>query len=120
MKSTHKKHFDRVVWRGSAPSNKAREGLLSQLLVFLGYEAGLNSETDLQALRQLVLGNAEDFSSNWPKPDGTRLYVGLLCSAHPKSDTLLAEFNGNLVSFYINEKTSINEIEEFLEDLLMS
>lgn len=120
MKSTHKKHFDRVVWRGAAPSNKAREGLLSQLLVFLGHEGRIEAELDPVATRQLILGNIEDFTTNWPRVDGSSLYVGLFCSTYPKSDTLVTEFDGNLVSFYINEKTSIKEIEELLEDLLNS
>lgn len=120
MKSTDKKHFERIIWLGQAPANKAREQLLAQLLVFLGYEGELAKEYMPGAARQLVLGNAEDFAADWPKPDGHQLFLGLFSSQYPNSESLLSNFNGSKVSFYINETVRLAEIEEYLEDLLVS
>ncbi len=124
MKSKQSPHFsgtfDSVIWRGSAPLNKAREALLAQLCLFLGYEAELASDLSPIAQRQLVLGNAEEHDATWPKADGKSLYVGLFTKQLPDSETLLKNYEDNLVSFYLHEKIQLTEVDEFLSDLLKS
>jgi len=124
MKSKQSPHFsgtfDSVIWRGAAPLNKAREALLAQLCLFLGYEGKVADELSPTAQRQLVLGNAEEHDATWPKADGRSLYVGLFTKRYPDSETLLKNYEDNLVSFYINENIELSEVEEFLSDLLKS
>lgn len=124
MKSKQSPHFsgtfDSVVWRGNAPLNKAREALLAQLRLFLGYEGELASDLSPAAQRQLVLGNAEDHDASWPKADGKYLYVGLFTKRYPDSEILLKNYEENLVSFYLHENIQLSEVDEFLSDLLKS
>lgn len=123
MKSTPTPHFsgtfDSVIWKGAAPHNKVREELLAQLCQFLGYGQPLATELG-QGSRQLILGNAEDYDTSWPRADGKNLFIGLFCKEFPKSDSLLKVFEENSVSFYLQENLKLEDAEEFLTDLLKS
>ncbi|MEZ4815390.1 MAG: hypothetical protein R3A80_09340 [Bdellovibrionota bacterium] len=118
MKSNKTPHFERLIWKGMPPSNKAREAQLAQLCEFLGYEGSLESELSEGANRQLMLGNLEDYDPSWPRADSKSLYVGLFCDKYPHSADLLKSYEENQVTFYLNEKTDLQNLSEFLSDLL--
>jgi hypothetical protein len=117
MKSTVEIPFDRVVWMGQPPSNKAREAQLQNLLEFLG----LQLQADGPSTKKLIVGNLEDWkATTWPVADAVTIYIGLFFKTPPDSAEILSAFEKNQITFLWNESARLEEILEPLEDLLKS
>ena len=120
--------FEKVLWLGPAPSNKAREALLANLLKFLGLEQGIEYKklgdpiATLPQQKTLYLGNFEDFvaSSSWPESDSKLSFLGLFVKHVPESTVLLTHYQNKELSFLLGEQTQVSDLKEALEDLLKS
>ncbi len=128
LSPSSKTAFEKVLWLGPAPSNKARKALLADLLKFLNLEQSIEyrelgeSYATPPSQKTLFLGNFEDFiaSSNWPESDSKQSFLGLFVKDVPASTSLLTFYQKKALSFIVGEQSQLVDLHEALDDLLRS
>lgn len=115
-----KSPFDKVIWMGKAPSNKAREARVQDLCAFLVQGLGEVGPSDQAASQKLIVGNLEDWTTDWPEADAVNTFVGLYFETPPNSHEILSAFENKKITYLWNEKSPIENILEPLSDLLKS
>lgn len=112
-----------VGWLGAAPLNEVRAKLAQDLSAY--FEKKLSEKPP--ETKNLYLANFEDWTvqrenSDWPKADGRTIFLGVLMSDFSRerlsSQSILETFEKDKATFLIQEKASVAELLEMLDDLL--